>query len=232
MTRVYWWNGQNNYGDALTPVLLKHFAGIEAKHVAPHEAELIVTGSIIGDMPLDWKGIVLGAGKMVASPDALSMADVRALRGPLTGSAPVYADPGLLAALLPHPKVVTTGHTVGVIPHYVDSWLADRWAATYSTKGSTLLIDITQHPIDIITQASMCQEIVSSSLHGLILADSLGLPRRWEPCSEVLGDGFKFRDYGASVGWGAEPNAWWQIDPDVLNEKQAQLLFELERLKP
>ena len=40
-----------------------------------------------------------------------------------------------------------------------------------------------------------CKHIISSSLHGLICSDSLGIPNRWIKLSQLLGNDFKFKDY-------------------------------------
>ncbi|WP_156383835.1 hypothetical protein [Methylobacterium sp. Leaf456] len=46
-----------------------------------------------------------------------------------------------------------------------------------------------------------CRRILSSSLHGLILAHAYGIPATWLKISDrPLGDDFKFRDYWASIG--------------------------------
>ncbi len=53
-----------------------------------------------------------------------------------------------------------------------------------------------QHPSAVIKQIAECECIVSSSLHGLIIADSLGIPNiHVKVTNNLLGDGFKFDDY-------------------------------------
>ena len=53
---------------------------------------------------------------------------------------------------------------------------------------------------DVIDQINMCECVVSSSLHGLIVAEAYGVPARWI-CVEnnLLGGNFKFWDFYESI---------------------------------
>jgi pyruvyltransferase len=130
---------------------------------------------------------------------------VLALRGPLSAkrlkqlglaSPAVFGDPGAFAAqLFPQsPRTVD----LGVVPHYVDSEHA--WVKRMAAAGGKVIDPLA--PLErYMAELSACKRIVSSSLHGLIFAHSFGIPAAWIRLSDaVIGDGFKFRDYFASVG--------------------------------
>lgn len=58
------------------------------------------------------------------------------------------------------------------------------------------IIDVRQAPLDTLQQIASCDFIVSTAMHGLIAADSLGIPNKWiEVSDKVEGNGYKFKDY-------------------------------------
>jgi pyruvyltransferase len=76
-------------------------------------------------------------------------------------------------------------------------------AAIRRNHPELLFIDIANYNnwTDFIDQMCECEAVFSSSLHGLIVAEAYGIPNYWISVSEnVLGHGFKFRDYFASIG--------------------------------
>jgi len=87
---------------------------------------------------------------------------------------------------------------LGVVPHYFDK---PKVAAFWRSSAKTRFIDIQQRIERVIDQIVACEYIVSSSLHGLIVAHAYGVPALWVKFADnLLGDGTKFRDYLASVG--------------------------------
>ena len=220
--KAYWWK-HRNFGDNLTPLLLRHFAGFEVDWAKPQDAEWIGVGSIATHIPPGWSGTVWGSGKMRKRDHIdLSQAKVLALRGELTAKDSgatgdyVLGDPGLLVSLLPGVKR-TNEHPVGVVPHWQDRWLPWRHRGmTISPLGD---------PLTVIRQIASCSRIVSSSLHGLIVADAFGIERRWERAANATE--FKFADYMSVVG-DFPRSTWSRVDRRRVKAAQQALLGVLQ----
>lgn len=104
-------------------------------------------------------------------------------------------DPGLLANSLINKDAITKKYSIGIIPHYMDKESPAIYQLANSIKHSKI-IDIVGDPIDILTQIAECETVFSTAMHGLIAADSLGIPNKWGSVSdELIGGKYKFRDY-------------------------------------
>jgi hypothetical protein len=213
---TYWWQGSpshrvDNFGDGLNVPLLNHFAHIDAQWASPREADLVCTGSILHSLDSPFRGTVAGAGELYEDTRIdLRFADVRGLRGPLSASQAilrpsqsdyVLGDPGLLASELVEAN--RDRYRIGVVPHVTDRQLWDIEREKLK-QWDPILIDPTLPPLDVVSRIGSCNKVVSSSLHGLVVADSFGIPRRAERFPAMAGPheggDWKFRDYGASIG--------------------------------
>jgi pyruvyltransferase len=117
----------------------------------------------------------------------------------------VLADPGLLIDILLDEKPKKK-YEVGIIPHFSQQTEAvfQHLADQYSTSS---MIDICRSPMEVIREISKCELILSSSLHGLVFADSMHIPSVHVLGSKALSGGqFKFEDYYSA--YGLEDNAW------------------------
>jgi hypothetical protein len=221
--RLYRWRRKEsqhgNFGDEITIPILDRLFGVEALPVGLESAEFLGAGSILEfyvrkiGRPPAWRRFfrsrdlhVWGTGTLfdqheIRWPQKLHF---HALRGSLTaervGAKDIpLGDPGILSArLIRRPK---TESSVAVVPHFLDTKrlpdLPRHWR----------VVDPEQ-PVDaVLSQIASAELVLSSSLHGLIAADSFGIPCVW---MAFLGDrprgqpphsaAHKFSDYASARG--------------------------------
>lgn len=209
MVHAYWWNQVPNFGDRLTPLLLTWFSGLPVTYAPVASAQIVVVGSALEHIPRGWHGHVLGTGRLLENSELhLGGATVHAVRGPLSARGIpgdfALGDAGLLASELV--DIDTRDIEVGVIPHWSDTDLVNwQWVQALNP----VVISPMDDPLDVIATIGRCKKLITSSLHGVILADAFGIPRRTEIARRFTDDPregnlFKFRDYNSSVGLPAE----------------------------
>lgn len=200
-------DADRNYGDLLSPVILKEF-GIEHRKGEPESHDAIMVGSIAKFARPGT--LVLGSGFIRHADPVCVTADWRWVRGPLTRDkvraaggkvGDVLGDPAmLLPRIWPKPP---TRHALGIVPHYVD-----RDIARMRFPNERIIDLVTNDPARTTQEIAECAEIISSSLHGLVVAHAYGIPAAWVPLSDRLyGDGFKFQDHYAALGLTCEPSS-------------------------
>lgn len=228
LVRSYYWREEPNFGDAIAPLLLERFADLDSAWTPVHKAQVASVGSILEHIPPLWPGAILGSGQLYENSHLNLHAHagvMLALRGPLTarsvpGFSGALGDPGLLADELLD-EVPRKTHALAVIPHWSDHKLAldPRY-----DSFDPLFIDPAEDPLSIIRRVGSCQKVVTSSLHGMILADAFGIPRRflWSDTLSREGD-FKFRDYSASVSTPFEPGKLVQASRWHVEDRKHQI---------
>lgn len=201
--------GFGNWGDHISGEIVAHFSG-ETPPVCTNPlvaGKTLVVGSVMSHaMPGDcvWGAGCIAPGKTGYSRGKLA---VRAVRGPLTlkelrkhfnvSSVP-FGDPALLMSQVHTLPANQVTNEYGLIPHWIDAGLAvvERLKAL-----GVKVIDVRQPTQSLILELASVKKILSSSLHGLILSDALGVPNaRVRLSSNVIGGDFKFIDYCLSVG--------------------------------
>jgi hypothetical protein len=205
--KAYWWTGVPNFGDALAPLLLEHFSDIDVEWDTVSRASIASIGSILEHIPPLWDGYILGSGKLMEFSRLhlhTNTAKILAVRGPLSARGVpgnfALGDPGILASELVGPQ--EKKWDLGIVPHWQDDQLAARFTSLIKPPHTCVVISPQQDPLTVLRMIGSCRRIVTSSLHGMIVADSFGnIPRRVEICPKMEKDGgdFKFRDYSASI---------------------------------
>lgn len=104
-------------------------------------------------------------------------------------------DAGILASYLLDNQNIEKKYDVGIIAHYKEKDEPIFKELCNKFKNSTF-IDVQDTPYNVTKKIAECKTIISSSLHGLIIADSLYVPNvHIVVTNNLLGDGFKFDDY-------------------------------------
>jgi hypothetical protein len=196
-----------NFGDALTPWLISKITGTYPVFSWPedHVQKYLVVGSIIGYA--NQTTVVWGAGVLARDDEIDPDARLCAVRGPITRQRalecgaicpPVYGDPALLLPRFYAPSTLDSRALVGIVPHYFDK---PKLLAYWTPPSYCKIIDIQQRTECVIDEIASCNYILSSSLHGLIVAHAYGIPALWVRFgNNLLGDATKFQDYLLSVG--------------------------------
>lgn len=216
--RLFWWNepyfmqkSYENYGDVLGKYLVEKITDAPVVFVNPRkwhfkdyfEPIYVTAGSILAHV--NRHCVVWGSG-IILKDQVVKPARFLAVRGPQTRKRlleqgydvpEVYGDPGLLLPLHYKPEV-SKKYKLGIVAHYNDY---KTIKPLYENEKDILLIDLMTNDIEATTDLFLqCERIVSSSLHGLIVAHAYGIPAVWVQFSDKpFGDGIKFRDYFESV---------------------------------
>lgn len=206
MIKAYWWKGAVNWGDNLSPLLLKRFANLDVEWDTISHSSIASIGSILEHIPPLWDGYILGSGRLHETSrlqNYMKTAKILAIRGPLSAKGIpgsfALGDPGLLADELVGFQEKT--YDLGIVPHWRDVELVPRFQKIIRSPSTIQIINPSDDPLIVLRQIASCKRIVTSSLHGMIAADTFGIPRRVELCANLGYEGgdFKFRDYSESI---------------------------------
>lgn len=216
--RTFWWRWQYphrlNFGDELTPPLVERITGRRVTWASADRCELVGAGSVIqmlldrgkGNTPKVWGSGFMRAGKEGAdraSIDALAVRGRRTLaRVDALEERPIaLGDPGLLAPLLLDGPV-RKRYALGVIPHYRDAQ-AEPVAQLRELGSAVRIIDVGWTPQEVAREIASCDMVISSSLHGLIFSDALGVPNAHIRLGGKIGGGmYKYKDYYSAFAGG------------------------------
>ncbi|WP_369140402.1 polysaccharide pyruvyl transferase family protein [Modestobacter versicolor] len=191
-----------NFGDLLGPMVVQELLRRAGLGTAVADARLLSIGSVLHfarDGDVVWGSGVNG--KSLDAPVTARRLDVRAVRGPRTREVlqqhgiavpEVYGDPGLLVGRLwPRGSLLRPGPRtpVTVVPNLHDA---------PALRGTPGFLDPRTDVGEVLARIANSDLVVGSSLHGVVVAESFGIPARLvRPGAEPL---FKYEDYYAGTG--------------------------------
>ena len=212
-------NGQKNFGDDVSLELISRILKLPAVWEKQHKADINGIGSNLQSMTtvkmrrrfflrkiFGKRQYIWGSGNISNYKISLPHDNILALRGPLTHETIVniphnkfttYGDPGILFSRY-WPKISPATFDIGLVLHYKDSRLSHNIKELYP---EIKIIRADQDPSVVLHEITTCKTIMSSSLHGLIAADSSKIPNMKVEFDQPLKGGtFKFEDYALGVG--------------------------------
>lgn len=192
----------NNFGDLLGPALVERLVQSHSLPEPAEERRLVSVGSI---MSLARTGdTVWGTGINGKSKDRAleaTVLDVRSVRGPRTRELligrgfqvpPIFGDPGLLVGHLWRREELRgdrASQTLSIVPNLHDY---------RSQRHLQHSVNPTAPLWDVIGTIAASDFVVGSSLHGIVVAESLGIPARLVRSSTE--PEFKYLDYFEGTG--------------------------------
>lgn len=196
-----------NFGDLLTPTLIETYGHIPKFNPVATKSSLVSVGSILELVEQNYTGTILGSGCILpTTKKQYKNANVVSVRGELTKQLLgitkdiLLGDPGLLCEDILKNRE-TKEYVLGLVPHYQDKSSPVVNTLVNKYRQQIKVIDVQQTPEKVLRDMDKCENILSSSLHGLICADALNIPNKWITLLNLLKGGpFKFNDYYSIFG--------------------------------
>jgi pyruvyltransferase len=187
---LYYWQTSKfiNFGDYLSLKMVERIVGGQVRvcHCKDNEQKLLAIGSVLtcgrtGDVL--W-GTGMNGKVMDPAKFKFTMLDIRAIRGPKTREfvmshfqipcPEIYGDPALLLPYLfpEFVKPVEPEFDYVIVPHYSEIDLYPLWLypnVVYPTDPWR----------DVIRKILNSRFVISSSLHGIVVAEAYGIPARY-----------------------------------------------------
>lgn len=208
-----------NVGDSLNPAIYRFLNGskdIKTTTKRKERGKFVGVGSIMSAVRSG--DSVFGTGIMRPNIDyypRAHKAEFLAVRGkktrdllikqgvPADKIPKVYGDPALLLPLIYDPQwdFGVGRFKVGYIPHYIEQ--EAFWEQHGELKDGELFIDTrTTNWKSFVRKIKSCDKIVSSSLHGLVIAEAYGIPAEWVSygTGKIVGGDWKHLDYFTGTG--------------------------------
>lgn len=208
--RLYWWNQSTNFGDLLSPVIVHKMCNRQIIHSWPSKCELAAVGSIGTHLFLNYSGYIWGSGIIRSWEKTQPLLKARhcLYRGKISrkilcgeNSNVPLGDPALLVSKFSDP-VKKPELDIGIIPHM--SEINHGLLHKFLKLGCTII-----NPLDtvnrVIETLKRCSVILSSSLHGLIVADSFDIPNTHIVFDHPPDNSDKYEDYYSAFSLHDEP---------------------------
>ncbi len=204
---LFWWDRMPNFGDEIGPYLVEKLSQRKVVNIKGFKSfnGLMCVGSILQQidrpgMTVWGSGVIQPYGQEVSRKlAAFKPKQITALRGRLTydyvtrklgwEANTVFGDPALLMPMFFDPGSGSEG--VVVCPHY------QHYENLKSYSQHYRVIDVRAGVEPVVGTIALSKACISTSLHGLIVAQAYGVPWVWLRVADspLRGEDFKFEDF-------------------------------------
>lgn len=215
----------NNIGDTLGPIIslwMLERKGVVYNKILSKTKHLLSVGSVVSlglfDATVWGSGIRDSTAAGIIKKKKLLLNrkfDVRAVRGPLTqqilsdcgyACPSVFGDPAILLPFIYEPNGIKQEYDVGIVLHHrtienenTSAYLNEKDKDLLKNKTVKYIDPRTSNYAQFVDQIVSAQLIISSSLHGLIIAEAYGIPAIFLN-SGVDDQNTKYKDWYLSTG--------------------------------
>lgn len=211
----YWWDMKKNFGDLISPWILEELTARPVYNTIGRidvPDALMTVGSLITEMQRP--GMTIWGTGLIAPLNAASIKRLKprepeailAVRGKHTRKQlmkelgwdvpEVYGDPALLMPYLfqPDRRRPTDRQGLSVILHYAHKSVLTH---EHIEKFGGYAIEVQRPAEHVVAEIALSDVVISTSLHGLILAQAYEIPWVWLRITDnpLAGDKFKFEDF-------------------------------------
>lgn len=212
--KVYYFNKQANFGDLLNTYIPNKLFNCNITYSDTLNCDACFIGSILtpflqlNTFYKDLKPLKIWGSGLIHPVNShkkfIRKTEIYALRGKLTKKLLetynkttykniVFGDPGLLCSKIILDENIQKEYNWGIIPHYADK---NNLNLKKLQLSNSIILDISESPEILIPKVLKCKKIISSAMHGLILADSYCIPNiRMVLSDNIVGGDLKYKDY-------------------------------------
>lgn len=214
---VFWWDHTANFGDSIGPALVARMLNVRpvnSRLIARTGTVLYSVGSITAMIDQD-NVAVWGSGLLKPLTDSEIMrlrsrreVDVLAVRGLYTelelkaklgwNVPAVYGDPALLLPRV-FPVLERKQGSISVVLHWEHVKFRQKIRAQH--RDQIQFVDVDEDYLNVVQKIASSSVCISSSLHGIIVAQAYGVPWVWLQFNDHLlhSSNFKFDDFFTTI---------------------------------
>ncbi|MGP5063765.1 polysaccharide pyruvyl transferase family protein [Psychrobacter celer] len=211
---VFYWDSKPNFGDFIGPYLISKITGVPILNIQNLQySGIMAVGSIL--QMLDRKNMTVWGSGLIEEPTDEVIRSLQkykpkilSVRGRETAKylskvgidvpdQDVYGDPALILPLFYKPLVINETK-IGICPHHIHkAYFLESVVCGENLKIIDVQKDV-ENVINEITSSSVC---ISTSLHGLIIAQAYNIPWVWLEVTDnnLIGNDFKFKDFFSTI---------------------------------